>query len=186
MYVAPAMSAPKGGRIVFEFHGFRKFSIFNYMEFFREVRREMKNKILTALAGMIAMLAAGCYATVSADNIAIADVAPGSSVEAAIQKLGTPNQSGDELFFANGIVIEVAEYNPSIVEEIETNSGGATPAGISVGMKESVITKTYGNPDKLDTDSDGTEYTYYSADYTKKMEFKVINGNIVKIECELR
>lgn len=146
----------------------------------------MKKKVLTVLAGMMTMTAAVCYATVSADNIAIADVAPGSGVEVASQKLGTPNQSGDKLFFANGIVIEVAEYNPGIVEEIETNSGGATPAGISVGMKESVITQTYGNPDKLDRDSDGTEYTYYSADNTKKMEFKVINGNIVKIKCELR
>ena len=135
----------------------------------------MKNKILTVLAGMMTMTAAVCYATVPVDNIAIADVAPGSSVEAAKQKLGTHNQRGDKLFFTNGIV-----------EEIETKSGGATPAGISVGMKESVITQTYGNPDKLERDSDDTEYTYYSADYTKKIEFKVIKGKIVKIKCELR
>ena len=146
----------------------------------------MKNKILTVLAGMMTMTAAVCYATVPVDTIAIADVAPGSSVEAAKQKLGTPNQRGDKLFFTNGIVIEVAEYTPGIVEEIETKSGGATPAGISVGMKESVITQTYGNPDKLERDSDDTEYTYYSADYTKKIEFKVIKGKIVKIKCELR
>ena len=100
----------------------------------------MKNKILTVLAGMMTMTAAVCYATVPVDTIAIADVAPGSSVEAAKQKLGTPNQRGDKLFFTNGIVIEVAKYTPGIVEEIETKSGGATPAGISVGMKESVIT----------------------------------------------
>lgn len=146
----------------------------------------MKKKILAVLAGMMTMTAAVCYATVPADNIAIADVAPGSSVEAAKQKLGTPNQHGDKLFFPNGIVIEVDDYNRSMVEDIETRSAGATPAGITVGMKESAITQAYGNPDKLDRDYDDTEYTYYSADYTKKMEFKVINGNIVKIKCELR
>ena len=146
----------------------------------------MKRKILAVLAGMMTMTATVCYATVPTDSIAIANVAPGSSVEAAKQKLGTPNQSGDKLFFANGIVIETADHNPSMVEEIETRSGGATPAGITIGMKESTITQTYGNPDKLDKDYDDTEYTYYSADYTKKMEFKVINGNIVKIKCELR
>ena len=58
----------------------------------------MKNKILTVLAGMMTMTAAVCYATVPVDNIAIADVAPGSSVEAAKQKLGTHNQRGDKLF----------------------------------------------------------------------------------------
>lgn len=146
----------------------------------------MKKKILAMLAGMMTMTAAVCYATVPADNIAIADVAPGSNVEAAKQKLGTPNQSGDKLFFANGIVIEVADHNPGMVEEIETRSGGATPAGISVGMKENIITQTYGNPDEMDRDYDDTEYTYYSVDYTKKMKFKVIGGNIVKIKCELR
>ena len=145
----------------------------------------MKKKILAVLTGLMTMTAV-CSATISTDNIAIADVTPGSSIETAKQKLGTPNQHGDKFFFPNGIVIETADHNPNLVEEIETRTNGATPAGIKVGMSEAVITQTYGQPDKIDRDADDTEYTYYNADYSQKMEFKVVNGSIVKIKCELR
>ena len=90
----------------------------------------MKKKVLALLTGIMTLTVPICYATVSADNIAIADVAPGSSVETAKQKLGTPQLSGDKLFFPNGIVIEAADHSPNIVEEIMTQSAGTTPAGI--------------------------------------------------------
>ena len=46
----------------------------------------MKKKVLALLTGIMTLTVPICYATVSADNIAIADVAPGSSVETAKQK----------------------------------------------------------------------------------------------------
>ena len=39
--------------------------------------------------------------------------------------------------------------------------------------------------DKIDYDSDGVEYEYYSTDRTKKIEFKVVNGVIAKITCKI-
>ena len=146
----------------------------------------MKKKIITVLAGLLSMSAVIASATVPVDNIAIDNVAPGTNIETAKQKLGTPTQQGDKFFFPNGVVIEVDEHNPSIVEDIATHSGGVTPAGIAVGMEEARITQTYGEPDKLDKDQDDTEYIYYSTDNTKKMEFKVINGKVAKIKCEMR
>lgn len=147
----------------------------------------MKKKVIALLSGLALMTSAVCFATVPDSGIALADVAPGSSVEAAKAKLGTPNYGGDKLYFPNGIVIEVEDYNPGIVEEISTTTGAAaTPGGVQVGMAESVITNIYGAPDKLDRDDDDTEYTYYSSSYGKKMEFKVVGGTIVKIKCETR
>ncbi|WP_029546290.1 hypothetical protein [Selenomonas sp. AB3002] len=147
----------------------------------------MKKKVTALLAGLMLTASAFCVASVSSDSIAIDGVAPGSTVESARAKLGTPDAvAGDKIYFPNGIVIDVADHNPNLVEEIETNSAGATPGGVTVGMSEAVLSDVYGRADKVDRDYDDTEYVYYSSDYSKKMEFKVVNGTIVKIKCELR
>ena len=146
----------------------------------------MQKKILAVLTGLLTMTTAVCSATVSTASIALDGVSPGSSVAAAKQKLGTPTQNGDKLFFPNGIVVEIADHNPDVIEEITTRSAGATPAGVHVGMNESILAETYGSADKIDREHDDTEYTYYSTDNTQKLEFKVVNGKIVKIKCELR
>ncbi len=147
----------------------------------------MKRKVTALLAGLTIM-ASMCCAAVPDESIALDGVAPGSSVEAAKAKLGTPSYRGDKMLFSNGLIIDVDEHRPDVVEEIftKTAGGAATPGGVQVGMAESVILDVYGQPDKLDRDSDDTEYVYYSSDYGKKMKFKVVGGNIVKIQCELR
>lgn len=147
----------------------------------------MNRKVITLVAGLAMAASAVCCAMISPDGIAISGVAPGSTVADATAKLGTPQYAGDKIYFANGIVIERADHNPNMVEEIETfTAGNPTPGGLAVGMPESSITATYGAPDKIDRDYDDTEYTYYSTDYFKKLEFKVVGGNIVKIKCKLR
>ncbi|WP_027406965.1 hypothetical protein [Anaerovibrio sp. RM50] len=147
----------------------------------------MKKMIIASVAGLTMAASALCCAMVSPDVIAISGVAPGSSVTEATAKLGNPQYAGDKIYFSNGIVIERSDYNPNMVEEIETyTAGNVTPAGIQVGMNEASITAAYGAPDKIDRDYDDTEYTYYSTDYFKKLEFKVVGGNIVKIKCKLR
>ncbi len=147
----------------------------------------MKKKVTALLAGLTVM-ASACYATVPDSSIALEEVAPGSSVEAAKARLGEPGYRGDKLIFPNGVVVDVDEHRPDVVEEVYTKTAGgaATPGGVQVGMAESVILDVYGEPDKLDRDYDETEYVYYSSDYGKKMEFKVEGGTIVKIQCELR
>ena len=146
----------------------------------------MKKKAVALMAGLMMTASAICFASVPSGSIALEGVAPGSSVEAAKAKLGTPSYAGDKLYFPNGIVIDVADHNPNLVEEIETHSGGATPGGVTVGMSESVLSDVYGRADKGDRDYDDTEYTYFSSDYRLKMEFKVVGGTIVKIKCEMR
>ena len=148
----------------------------------------MKKKMIAMLAGLTMTASAVGYAMIAPDGIAISGVAPGTSVSAATAKLGTPQYGGgDKIYFPNGIIIERADHNPDLIEEVETVApGNATPGGVQVGMPESSITATYGNPDKIDRDFDDTEYTYYSTDYFKKLEFKVVGGNIVKIKCKIR
>ncbi|ORT99952.1 hypothetical protein D081_1533 [Anaerovibrio sp. JC8] len=147
----------------------------------------MKKKMIALVAGLTMTASAVCCAMISPEGMAISGVAPGSSVSDATAKLGNPQFAGDKIYFSNGIVIERSDYNPNLVEEIETyTAGNATPGGLQVGMPEASITATYGAPDKLDRDYDDTEYTYYSTDYFKKLEFKVVGGNIVKIKCKLR
>ncbi|MBO6246272.1 MAG: hypothetical protein J6N55_08350 [Anaerovibrio sp.] len=147
----------------------------------------MKKKMIALVAGLTMAASAVCCAMISPEGIAISGVAPGSSVADATAKLGNPQYAGDKIYFTNGIVIECSDYNPNMVEEIETTAAGnATPGGLTVGMPESSITATYGAPDKIDRDYNDTEYTYYSTDYLKKLEFKVVGGNIVKIQCKLR
>lgn len=148
----------------------------------------MKKKAVAILAGLMMTASAACYAMIAPDGIAISGIAPGGSVAAATAKLGNPQYGGgDKLYFPNGIFIERAEYNPDLIEEVETmTAGNATPGGVQVGMPEASIMSTYGNPDKLDRDYDDTEYTYYSTDFFKKLEFKVVGGKIVKIKCKIR
>lgn len=147
----------------------------------------MKKKMIALVAGLTMAASAVCCAMISPEGIAISGVAPGSSVADATTKLGNPQYVGDKIYFTNGIVIECSDHNPNMIEEIETTAAGnATPGGLTVGMPESSITATYGDPDKIDRDYNDTEYTYYSTDYLKKLEFKVVGGNIVKIQCKLR
>jgi len=142
--------------------------------------------IATITAGLM-MGASLCLASVSPDAIALGGVAPGSTVESAKSILGTPNYAGKKLYFPNGVIIEVDEHNPNLVEEIETRAqGAATPGGVQVGMEESVLESIYGRPDKFEQEYSENEYTYYSTDYFKKLKFEAVNGTIVKIKCEMR
>ena len=76
---------------------------------------------------------------------------------------------------------------PGIVEKVivNENNGIATPGGVTVGMSESVLTSTYGMADKVDRDWYDTEYVYRGNERRMKLEFKVVDGIIVKISCEL-
>lgn len=148
----------------------------------------MKKNLLTmAIAGALMFGAFFCTAAVSPDVINIGGIGPGSTIESAKAKFGQANQAGDDLYFSNGVHIEFEKYNPTIVDEIEIRTPGvSTSKGIAIGSPEAKITKAYGQPDKIDRDDGEIEYTYYSTDYSKKMEFEVVNGAVVKIKCQYR
>ena len=149
----------------------------------------MKKFIAFLCGAAFAFSAVNCSATVSSDKIAIAGICPGMTADEVIRIVGQPNFKTDDghEWHYNNFGIEFEDYRPNIVEEVETRVNSAsTPAGVSVGQSEGVLSSTYGAADKVERDKYSTEYTYYSDDYSLKIEFKVVNGVIYKIECQLR
>ena len=73
------------------------------------------------------------------------------------------------------------------VEKVSTRMANiTTPDGVRVGQAADILNSAFGTADKVENDGGGVEYEYYSTDGTKKIEFKVVNGVIAKISCELR
>lgn len=145
----------------------------------------MKFKNLAAiLCGAAIFTSSICFATVSDDKIMLGQLSPGISAEQLIEICGQPNyKDGDDWIYKTF----KADIERGIVEKISTRSDSiVTPDGVRVGQAAEVLNSTLGRADKVDRDYDDTEYTYYSNDRTKKIEFKVVNGVIVKISCELR
>ncbi len=145
-------------------------------------------KRFTALVlGAIFVLSSVCFATVSPDKIALGKIYPGMKTSDLISICGQPNyKKGDDWIYSN-FKVEVDEDRPNIVESIETKSGAlSTPNGVAVGQSADVLNRTFGAADRVDVERDGTEYEYYSSDYSKKIEFEVVNGVITKIKCKVR
>ena len=147
----------------------------------------MKKKI-AGLLGALMITSSISFAALANDQIALGGITPGSTLDRVKSIYGEPTQvSDDEYQFGTGFVVEVKEHDRNIVEKVVTfnNNGIKTPEGVRVGMNESAIESTYGRPDKIDRDTYDTEYKYRSQDHQREMEFKVVNGIIVKIKVEL-
>lgn len=147
----------------------------------------MKKKIAGLLGALMLTSSVG-FATLQNDQIALGGITPGSTLERVKSIYGEPTQIGDDEFqFGTGFIVEVKERDRNIVEKVVTmnNNGIKTPEGVRVGMNESAIESTYGRPDKIDRDTYDTEYKYRSQDGKREMEFKVVNGVIVKIKVEI-
>ena len=130
------------------------------------------------------------FATITADQCMLGDLQPGMKVSQVNEIYRGPLQRvGDKLIY-KGFYIEVSDKNSNLVEEIVTEDPGfATPDGITVGMEEKFFSDPnikYGKADKVEIEGNTKEYEFYSSDYKYKMEFKVVNGIITKIKCELR
>ena len=146
-------------------------------------------KFLSVLCGAVMTFsAANCSATVPNDEIAIGGVRPGVTTNELINLKGQPlskNYDGDEWIY-DGFKVEFDKDAPNFVEEIKTRENAyPTPGGVFVGYGADILTKIYGTADKVKTKYNATVYTYYSSDYSREMKFKVINGAIVEIICEL-
>ena len=144
----------------------------------------MKNFLAAILCGALLLTSACALASVDGSKIALGSVYPGMSVEELIRVCGQPSyRDGDDWIYANFKV----DTEHGHVEEVSTTSGAvSTPDGIHVGQPDSVLNGSFGSADKVDHEDYGVEYEYYSNDRSKKIEFKVANGNIVKITCKLR
>ena len=145
----------------------------------------MNLKNLAALiCGAIILSSSICFATVDDSKIALGQLSPGISADELIAICGQPTyKDGDDWVYKTF----KAEIERGVVEKISTRSDTITTAdGVRVGLAAEVLNSTFGKADKVDRDYDDTEYTYYSNDRTKKIEFKVVNGIIAEISCELR
>ena len=100
-----------------------------------------------------------------------------------INAFGQPvYRDGDDWTYQNFQV----EVEHGIVEKISTRTEAiTTPNSVRVGLAADVLNSAFGTADKVDYESDGVEYEYYSNDRTKKIEFKVVNGIIAKITCKI-
>ena len=147
---------------------------------------KMKKKVSALICGVLMAITSVSFATVRADQVMLGDLQPGMKLSQVKEVYGEPLEvSGDKMIY-KGFYIEVKEKNKHRVEEIVTeDSGFATSEGIIVGMSEEVLNKAYGTADKIDGNSYDKEYEYYSSNHKYKMEFKVHNGIITKITCEL-
>lgn len=141
-------------------------------------------KLFVALTCAAVILSSSLgFAAVDGNRIALGSISPGISVNDLINAFGQPTyKDGDDWTYKNFKV----EVERGIVKEVSTCSVTIiTPNGIRVGQTAEALNSTFGKADKVDVDRDDTEYKYYSNDRTKKIEFKVVNGIISRITCEL-
>lgn len=144
---------------------------------------KFKSLIAAVICGVVILTSAVCFAEVDSNKIALGGISPGMSAEELINSLGQPTRKdGDDWHYKNFKV----EVKRGIIKEISTrNEIIITPDGVRVGLPAEALNSTFGKADKVDSDYDGVEYKYYSTDRTKKIEFKVVNGIIAKITCEI-
>ena len=141
-------------------------------------------KIFAIICGAMILSSTLCFAAVEGDKISLGGIVPGMSEQDLINAFGQPTyRDGDDWSYKTFNV----EVEHGFVEEVSTRFNSIiTPDGVRVGLAAEVLNDTFGKADKVDQDSDGVEYEYYSTDGTKKIEFKVVNGIIAKITCEVR
>lgn len=144
----------------------------------------MKFKSLAALVcGAIIFSSSLCLAAVDEEFIALGKIFPGMSTKDLTSAFGRPSYvKGDDWTYPTFKV----EIENGVVEKVSTTSDTMmTPNGVRVRLAAEILNSTFGKADKFERDSDGDEYEYYSTDRTKKIEFKVVNGIIMKITCKL-
>ena len=145
----------------------------------------MSFKNVTALiCGAMILSSSLCFAAVDGNKIALGGISPGMSETDLIAAFGQPNYRDGEDWTYKTFKVEVER---GVVTEVSTRMDSIiTPDGVRVGQAAEILNSTLGKADKVDNDRDGVEYEYYSTDGTKKIEFKVVNGVIAKISCNLR
>lgn len=145
----------------------------------------MSFKNLAAIiCGAMILSSSLCFAAVDGGKISIGGIVPGMSANDLLAAFGQPTyKDGDDWTYPTFKV----EVERGIVESVSTRSDTiTTPDGVRVGLAAEILNSTFGRADKVDNDSDGVEYEYYSTDGAKKIEFKVVNGVISKISCKIR
>jgi len=118
-------------------------------------------------------------------EISLGGISPGMTFEEVKNILGEPVSSHDheEFNFANGVFIEMDDHK-NVVKEIKSKVEGVAAIGdVAIGSAEQKLLDTFGTPTRTEFDDGATEYKYIGNG--KKIVFKVFNGKISEIKCEL-
>lgn len=148
----------------------------------------MKKKVAALICGALVAMSSMAFATVRADQVMLGDLQPGMKISKVKEIYGDPLQKVGDKWLYKGFYIETNNRHSRVEEIVTEDSGFATQDGVIVGMSEDVLNDkitNYGTADKLEIEGNTKEYEYFSSDYKYKMEFKVVNGIITKITCEL-
>ena len=156
-------------------------------------------KIISAFIFCLMTFFAGsnAYAMIDESQVALGGITPLVSQEYVRSIYGNPNNIstlGNNILFWNygksikirfvsgaayGYVREQPEYYKFFLANITTtaNNGFATPAGIIVGMDESIVYQIYGNPDFRK----GNSITYRARNSGYGLTFNIKKGKVSEI-----
>lgn len=125
-------------------------------------------------------------ANVKGRLIALGDVSPGMTLDAAKQLFGEPTAiDNDEFVFQNGMVVETDPAGK--VEEVSiTQAGVPTAEGVEVGMFDYALNEHCGPADAIEMDDGAVEYKYFGGDRISKTVYITRGGIITKIKCSIR
>ena len=147
---------------------------------------------LKKLAALVCGMAVTCssmvaFATVPSEKIGVGHVSPGMRVADLLASAGQPEAKiGDNWYYINYKVEVDKKDNPNIINEVSSrNPTLGSTGGVKIGQEAAVLNLAYGKADNVMKVGGIEEYDYFNPEYTRKMTFTVLNGVIVKIECEL-
>ena len=148
----------------------------------------------------VLLISSVCFASISVDRIALGGISIDSSLKYVKSIYGTPihintynNGQRWELKYGDGFLVQASSRSGENYEEgtyyvdqvvVNKDNGIATPDGVRVGMKESVIESTYGEPFSVHQ-RDGLSFYWYFDDSGKDklLEFGVLDGVIRSMRC---
>lgn len=129
-------------------------------------------------------------ATISDEQIAIGGITYKCPINYVLDKFGPPHriESGGYYWGANSLFVNTwssAKGQTNYVTEMRTsaNNGIETPAGVIVGMKDTVLNQVYGQADMvIDNDRNGFTVYIYNSPKSGSLAFRVKKGVIKSIE----
>lgn len=154
----------------------------------------MKTKPLFTATLLMATLLIGSTAMAKVDRsqVALGGIPMGAPMSYVRSIYGEPDRTESkhaykttvyDYYYGNGVHIYSMGTDRANVINVTANNGWATPAGVTVGMDESIITQIYGPADHTRKSGSKTYYEYQPAPHGGPaiMIFGVKNGKITSI-----
>lgn len=154
----------------------------------------MKTKPLFTAALLMATLLIGSTAMAKVDRsqVALGGIPMAAPMSYVRSIYGEPDRTESkhaykttvyDYYYGKGVHIYSMGTDRANVINVTANNGWTTPAGVAVGMSETVLTDVYGKADYIEYYKGTTLYEYQLAPYSGPpiMIFGVENGKITSI-----